>query len=119
MNQKKNPAEDRRKFPRAKFQESVVVHNVVESKSGNVFEVNGTPLVAKAQDVSEGGIRLQVTKETAPASIFKLNFQVTKKKNIDVYSKLAWAANGVCGLQFILVDEEVRRVIRSFVERAL
>jgi hypothetical protein len=109
---------ERRKYPRAKFLESVVVHNVIESKSGNVFEVQGNPLVVKAQDVSEGGIRLEIGGSPARNKIFKLNFQVQKNKSVDVYSKQAWANNGMLGLQFIVADEEIRRMIRGFVEKS-
>ncbi len=118
MNQPFNPKPERRKHPRAKFQETVVIHNVVESKSGNVFEVQGTPLMAKAQDVSEGGIRLEIGNTTTLNRIFKLNFQVQKDKSVDVYSKLAWASEGILGLQFIVADEEIRRMIRGFVEKS-
>ncbi len=120
MEQKKDPQGsnvERRKYPRAKFQESVVVHSVVESKSGNVFEVQGNPLVVKAQDVSEGGIRLEVGNVATPNKIFKLNFQIQKDKPMDVYSKLAWNGHGQLGLQFIVADEEIRRMIRGFVEK--
>jgi hypothetical protein len=119
MDQKSKSASERRKFPRKKFQEEVIVHKVVESKSGNVFEVQGTPLVAKAQDVSEGGMRLEINKPLDPTNILKLNFKISKSKNIDLYSKLAWAGDGTFGLQFIVVDSEVRRIIRSFVEKSL
>lgn len=109
---------ERRKYPRAKFQQSVVVRNVVESKSGNVFEVQGTPMMAQARDVSEGGIRLDVGNGNPKGKIFKLNFEIQKDKTVDVYSKLAWADGGLFGLQFIVADEQIRRYIRSFVEKS-
>ena len=118
MNQNPTSNSERRKYPRAKFQESVVVHNVVESKSGNVFEVQGNPLVVKAKDVSEGGIRLEVGNGSTLGKIFKLNFQIQKDKMVDVYSRLAWAGNGTYGLQFIVADEDIRRSIRGFVEKS-
>ena len=118
MNKSANSNPERRKYPRVKFQESVVVHNVVESKSGNVFEVQGNPLVVKAQDVSEGGIRLEVGNGPAPGKIFKLNFQIQKDKSVDVYSRLAWTIGGMFGLQFIVADEQIRRYIRGFVEKS-
>ncbi len=109
---------ERRKYTRAKFQETVTIHNVIESKSGNVFEVEGKPITAKAKDVSEGGMRLEVEMSPSSSKIFKLNFQVQKNKVVDVYSKLAWAANGMFGLQFIVADEEIRQLIRHYVERS-
>jgi|SRR5581483_1597179 len=110
---------ERRKHSRAKFQESVTVHNVIESKSGNVFEVAGTPVMAKAKDLSEGGIRLEVEMSPSASKIFKLNFQVQKNKVVDVYSKLAWMGEGMLGLQFIVADEEIRNIIRHYVQKSL
>jgi hypothetical protein len=119
MSQNHPPKSERRKHARAKFQETVTLHNVIESKSGNVFEVAGTALTAKAKDVSEGGIRLEVEMSPSVSRIFKLNFQVQKNKSVDVYSKLAWAREGLLGLQFIVADEEIRRIIRHYVEKTL
>ncbi len=117
-NDPKSAPIERRKYPRAQFHESVTVHNVVESKSGNVFEVQGNPLMAKAKDVSEGGIRLEAAQGGPQGKIFKLNFQIQKGKTVDIYSKLAWTEAGMLGLQFIVADEQIRRYIRSFVEKS-
>lgn len=114
---KNSPQAERRKHPRVPYQESVVVHEVVESKSGNVFEVQGNPLVVKAKDLSEGGIRLEVGSKASDFKILKLEFRMSKNKSLDVYSKMAWVEKGMCGLQFIVADEEIRRVIRDFVEK--
>jgi hypothetical protein len=114
-----NSVSDRRRYPRVKFHGKVTAHPVVESKSGNVYEVQGNPLTLKAQNVSEGGIRLELGEVSSPSSILKLNFKVDKDRSVDVYSKLAWVMNGLCGFQFIVLDEEVRKAIRGFVERSL
>ncbi len=119
MSQSNQSKSERRKYSRAKFQETVTLHNVVESKSGNVFEVLGTPIKVKAKDVSEGGIRLEVEMSPSASKIFKLNFQLQKNKTVDVYSKLAWASEGMFGLQFIVADEEIRKIIRHYVEKSL
>lgn len=119
MSQSNSPKNERRKYSRAKFQEPVTLHNVVESKSGNVFEVQGVPLKVKAKDVSEGGIRVEVEMSPSSSKIFKLNFQIQKNKTVDVYSKLAWASEGMFGLQFIVADEEIRKIIRHYVEKGL
>jgi hypothetical protein len=97
----------------------VTLHNVVESKSGNVFEVQDRPLMVKAKDLSEGGIRVEGSVNPSKSKIFKLNFQVAKNKVVDVYSKLAWAGEGMLGLQFIVADDEIRRIIRTYVEKSL
>jgi hypothetical protein len=108
---------ERRKFSRAKFQETVTVHQVTESKSGNVYEVEGTPVTVKAQDVSEGGIRIEMGKLNPASKIMKLNFQIPKNGSVDVYTRLAWASGGQCGLQFVVLDEEIRGHIKGYVER--
>jgi hypothetical protein len=104
---------ERRKYPRAKFDATVIVHKVVESNSGNVFEVQGTPIAAKSTDVSEGGIRLEMAKSSPFTKILKLNFQILKNKSVDVYTRVAWEGDGSCGLQFIVLDDEIRKQIRS------
>jgi hypothetical protein len=118
MSQNSNKPPERRKYTRAKFQESVTVHQVAESKSGNVFEVQGNPVTAKAQDVSEGGMRLEIGDVNSPTKIFKLNFKLPKNGSVDVYTKLAWKSEGYCGLQFIVLDDESRKLIKSFVGKA-
>jgi hypothetical protein len=112
-----NRKEERRKHPRAKFQETVTVHKVIESSSGNVFEVQGNPIIVKAEDVSEGGIRLEIGETNSPTKILKLNFQLQKNKPVDVYTRLAWTGKGQCGLQFIVLDEEIRRMIQTYVSK--
>lgn len=109
--------EERRKHPRAKFEDQVQIHPVVESKSGNVFEVQGNPLTVKAFDLSEGGIRLELGIPKPPSHILKLNFRVHKDKTVDVYSKLAWTSEKFLGYQFIVVDEETRKAIRDLIDK--
>lgn len=111
--------EDRRKHPRAKFEDQVQIHPVVESKSGNVFEVQGNPLIVKAFDLSEGGIRLELGIPKPPSHILKLNFRVHKDKTVDVYSKLAWVSDKYLGYKFIVEDDETRKAIRDFVEKLI
>lgn len=110
-------SEERRKFPRAKFQDSVTINKVVESSSGNVFEVQGNPIIAKGGDVSEGGIRVEIGQANSPTKILKLNFKLQKDSSIDVYTRLVWSAEGECGLQFIVLDDEIRQQIKAYVEK--
>ncbi len=109
--------EDRRKFPRAPFVDPVTIHKVVESSSGNVFEVQGKPIIAKGGDVSEGGIRIEIGTDNSPTKILKLNFKLQKDSSIDVYTKLVWNAQGECGLQFIVLDDEIREQIKAYVQK--
>jgi hypothetical protein len=117
MSQNSGNRPERRKYTRAKFQETVTVHEVAESKSGNVFEVQGNPITAKAQDVSEGGVRLEIGDVNSPSKIFKLNFKLPKCGSVDFYTKLAWKSEGYCGLQFIVLDDESRKLIKGYVTK--
>ena len=120
MESKQSFFKERRKYPRTKFDEIITVYKVVESKSGNVYEILGNPLVVKAKDVSEGGIKLQfVTEENDKQNkILKLSFQIPDDGKVEVCSKLVWAKDGHSGLEFIVLDEEVRSNIREFVSKA-
>ncbi len=111
--------DERRKHSRVRFLDQVQIHPVVESKSGNVLEVQGNPLTVKAVDLSEGGIRLELGIPKPPSHILKLNFRVNKDKTVDVYSKLAWNSEKHLGYQFIVVDEETRKAIRDFVNHLI
>jgi hypothetical protein len=112
----KSPSE-RRKYKRAQFKESIVVHPVIESKSGNVYEVGGDPIEVKSMDVSEGGLRLQLLTPVPPHKMLKVNFELPKNKLIDVYTKITWVNGALCGLQFIVLDENTRQFIRGYVEK--
>jgi len=110
-------SQERRRFPRAKFQDTVTIHKVVESSSGNVFEVQGNAIIAKGGDVSEGGIRVEIGSNNSPTKILKLNFKLQKDNTIDVYTRLVWNAKGECGLQFIVLDDEIRQQIKAYVDK--
>jgi len=94
-----------------------MVHPVVESKSGNVFEVSGSPIEVKSLDVSEGGLRLELSKAVPSHKILKINFETQKNKLVDVYTKIAWVQGALCGLQFIVLDNATRQFIRTYVEK--
>ena len=118
MDSKQATFKERRRHSRAKFNETISVYKVVESKSGNVYEILGNPLVVKAKDLSEGGMRLQFINEDKDNKILKLSFQIPNDGKVEVCSKLVWAKDGHSGLEFIVLDEEVRRDIREYVGKA-
>jgi hypothetical protein len=108
--------EEKRRHKRASFEETVDARQVTESKSGNVFEVQGSPLTVRSRNISEGGICLELGDKTKPHMILKLKFQVGKKKDVDVYAKVVWADQNLSGLQFIVLDDSIRKIIRHYVE---
>jgi hypothetical protein len=109
---------ERRKHKRVEFKEAVMVHPVLESKSGNVYEVGESALAVKSLDVSEGGLRLLLSEPVAAGKILKVNFQSPKSKMSDIYTKIAWANGALCGLQFIVLDGPTRQFIRDYVEKS-
>jgi hypothetical protein len=108
---------DKRKHHRIKFDGDVTVNPVMQSKSGNILEVQAAGLAAKGSDISEGGIRLELGDTNSPTDILKINFKIQKFKTIDAYVKLAWKSGNTYGLQFIVLDDESRNIIRNFVEK--
>jgi len=108
--------QDKRQHKRAHFQEPIKAHHVIESKSGNVFEVQGSPLLIRAKNISEGGLCLELGDRVKPQMILKLDFQVGPKQKVDVYAKVVWIDQELGGLQFIILDDPIRRTIRQYVE---
>ncbi len=109
---------DKRQHKRSSFKESVNTHLVNESISGNVFEVQGTPIKVRSRNISEGGICLELGDAAKPQMILKLSFLVGQKKEVDVYAKVVWAEKQLSGLQFIVLDDTVRKAIRQMIETA-
>ncbi len=108
---------EKRKFNRIKFDGDVTIHPVMQSKSGNILEVQSKGIPAKGSDISEGGIRLEVGDTNSPTDILKINFKVQKFKTVDAYAKLAWKSGNTYGLQFIVLDDDSRNQIHSYVEK--
>lgn len=108
---------EKRKFQRIKFDGDVTIHPVMQSKSGNILEVQAKGIPAKGNDISEGGIRLELGDTNSPTDILKINFKVQKFKTVDAYAKLAWKSGNTCGLQFIVLDEDSKNQIHSYVEK--
>jgi len=108
---------DKRKHNRIKFDGDVTIHPVMQSKSGNILEVHDKSIVAKAGDISEGGIKLELGDTNSPTDILKINFKVQKFKTVDAYAKLAWKSGNSYGLQFIVLDEDSRGQIKSYIDK--
>jgi hypothetical protein len=109
---------ERRKHKRVEFKESILVHPVLESKSGNVYEVGESALTVKSLDLSEGGLRVMISEPVTAGKILKVHIQSPKSKMSDIYTKIAWANGALCGLQFIVLDENTRQFIRGYVEKS-
>ncbi len=114
MSQNNAAKSERRHYARLQYQEPITVQKVVESKSGNVFEVQGETLVVKAQNVSEGGIKLGTSLPDALGKILKLNIKVREDETLDVFTKVAWSGNGCSGLEFVAMDNQIRKWVKGF-----
>jgi len=108
---------EKRKHSRIKFDGDVKIHPVMQSKSGNILEVQNKEIAAKSDDLSEGGICLEIGDTNAATDILKLTFSIKKDKAVDAYAKLAWKSGAKCGLQFIVLDDESRKQIKDYVDK--
>ncbi len=108
-----NPAFEKRKHGRVEFQKSVQVFPVIPSRSGHIFEVQEKPVPAWANDISEGGLRLETSQAYDPNFLLKLNFEVEEDKAVEVFGKVIWTRDHHCGVRFMLVDQDMRKGIRA------
>jgi hypothetical protein len=104
---------ERRQFPRVPFQGPVSLQKIIESKSGNVFEVQGGLEKAQTLDLSENGIRLKFEGTDPVGKLLKLNIPLPKDHSLDIFTKVAWQADGTCGLQFVAMGPQVRKWVKS------
>jgi len=107
---------ERRQSPRVPFKGQVSLQKIVESQSGNVFEVQGALELAQTLDLSENGMRLKVEGNDPVGKLLKLNIPLPKDHSLDIFTKVAWQANGTCGLQFVAVGPQVRKWVRSITQ---
>lgn len=108
-----NSVVEKRQHGRVEFQKSVQVFPVIPSKSGHIFEVQDKPVPAWANDISEGGLRLETSHSYDPNYLLKLNFEVDDDKCVEVFGKVIWARDHHCGVRFMMVDQEMRKGIQS------
>ncbi|HTA77399.1 MAG TPA: hypothetical protein VK791_09605, partial [bacterium] len=49
------------------------------------------------------------------ASIVKIKFKLREYKPVDAFAKLVWKNGGICGFQYIILDDISRSHIRHYV----
>jgi len=103
--------EEKRKFNRFEFQKTVQIFPVLPSKSGNIFEVHKKPIEAWANDISEGGLRLEAADSFEPNFLLKLNLELEEDRSVEVYGKIIWSRDSHCGVRFMMVDKQLRKGI--------
>lgn len=102
MSELKN--EDNRQFTRVEFVTEVDIQQV-EAVGGDAFVVKETTVLGKALDISEGGMRLELTDAAELGEILKLNFFLEKNNPLEVYTKQVWKNGNIYGLKFIPATE--------------
>ncbi|HUO58408.1 MAG TPA: PilZ domain-containing protein [bacterium] len=108
---------EKRKHNRFEFQKPVRVFPVLPSKSGNIYEVQTESFEVQARDISEGGLRLQSQQELNPQFLVKLNFEISKDQPVEVFGKIMWSQERHHGIRFMLVDQEMRKGIKSLARK--
>jgi len=116
MSPSSSQSQERRHSPRVPCQAPVTLQKVVESKSGNVFEVQGQPESAQIVNLSEEGLRLRLPSQEPVGKLLKLNIPVRDEEILDVFTKVAWQADGTCGLQFVAMGPQVRKWVKGFLQ---
>ena len=108
---------EKRKHHRVEFRQPVRVFPVLPSKSGNIYEVQTESFEVQAHDISEGGLRLQTHQDLNPQFLVKLNFEILKDQPVEVFGKIMWSQEKHHGIRFMLVDQEMRRDIKSLARK--
>jgi hypothetical protein len=104
---------EKRRFDRFDFQKSAQVFPVLPSKSGNIYEVQKDPIEAWVNDISEGGVRLEVVHSFASDALLKLNFELEKNKTVETYGKIVWSHDNHSGIHFMMADHRLRKDIKA------
>ena len=109
--------QEKRKHTRVKFEGEVTIHQVRQSVSENILEVDGEPIKVKLDDFSEAGLRLDLGDTQHPTEILKVKFSVKKFKTVDGYAKLTWKMGSNCGFRFIVLDKDSREQIENYIAK--
>jgi hypothetical protein len=112
-----NPKEnENRQYPRMDFVTEVVIQQMVES-DGNAFVIQETTVLGKALDISEGGMRMEISDTASLSQILKLNFYMEKNDLVEVYTKQVWQKGNIYGLEFIPATEVEGKKVHFFVAK--
>lgn len=105
---------EKRRHHRHVTQKPVSVFHVLPSKSGNIYEVQNSPIGAQTVDLSEGGAGLQISTRTLqPQGILKLVFEAPSGDQFEIYAKIMWSEKTRCGVRFIMSDQAVLKSIKE------
>ncbi len=104
---------ERRKFDRIEFQKPVRVFAVNISKSGHIWEVSRNSIEVWANNISEGGLRLESIQLFDVNLTLKFYFEFEENMGAEEYGRIAWSYDHHCGVHFLEVDQNLRAGIRA------
>ena len=107
---------ENRQHPRIDFVTEVVIQQMKESE-GNAFVIQETTVLGKALDISEGGIRMELSDKASLTEILKLHFYMGKNRLVEVYGKQVWKKGNIYGLEFIPATGSEGKKVHFFVAK--
>lgn len=112
-----NFEKDNRKFYRCEFQKNVRFIPVVRSLSGQDYMIEENSVDAWANDISEGGLRLETTYHLSLNSCLKLLFEMDEGGQLEIWGKVIWSHDNHCGIRFISFDIRLFDGIKGIKDR--
>ncbi len=98
---------------RFKYLKSIQIYLVQPSPSLNIYQTAKTPFRGRAQNISEGGLKLKTPIPLKESDILIVDLALEMEKSFDLYAKVVWVKEDDCGMRFIITSNEVLRTIRN------
>ena|SRR5665213_2067251 len=108
---------EKREFARFEFLKSVHVFPVSTTEPGVLDEIPKDSIESWADDMSEGGMRVEITRPLSLNLIYKIAFEFEKKQMVEVYGRIVWTRDSHAGIRFFLMEPDLRERIRALLER--
>jgi hypothetical protein len=105
--------DDKREFVRFEFLKLAHVFLVIPTETESFREIQKDSIEAWANDVSEGGMRLEMVQPLNLDLIYKIVFEFENKQLVEVYGRIVWLRDNHAGVRFLLADQDIRARIRA------
>jgi hypothetical protein len=99
--------QEKRRYTRIPFEKPVALHQIAPSGIGKSFTILSGTILAQAKDISTGGMSLLLPGPQNLSETLKLSFSLDSDDSMEIYGRVAWKSGLLCGLEFILRDEEL------------
>jgi hypothetical protein len=109
-------APEKRRHLRVEFNEAVRVQPVLPSGADRVLEVQEATFHARALDLSEGGLRLEMGEAPRPDFLLKLGFEIADHP-LEVYGRIVWTEGNRCGVRFMISDPVIQAGVKALSEK--